>query len=51
MNVIPTEELENWKKVERANRHGWVADMTAKGANGKLLLDGATALIVKYAGR
>ncbi len=48
INVIPKEELENWVKVGQPIADAWVADVTAKGANGKQLYDGAKALITKY---
>ena len=51
INVIPKEELENWVKLGQPIADAWVADMTAKGANGKQLIDGAKALIVKNSGR
>lgn len=46
-NVIPKSELESWKKVGQTVTDAWVADVSAKGANGKQLLDSARALIVK----
>ncbi len=48
VNVIPKAELENWKKVAQPLFDGWVADMNAKGHNGKQMLEGAKALIAKY---
>jgi len=48
-NVIPKAELENWKKIGQPLTDAWVADMNAKGKNGKEMLDGAKALIAKYA--
>lgn len=48
-NVIPASELQSWKKVGEQITNDWVADVTAKGANGKLLLENARALIAKYA--
>jgi TRAP-type transport system periplasmic protein len=50
-NVIPKEELANWKKAGQPLTDAWVADMNAKGADGKKLLDGARALISKHAGK
>ena len=47
INVIPKSELESWKKVGQTVTDAWVADVTAKGANGKQLLDSARALISK----
>jgi len=49
INVIPKAELENWKKVAQPLFDAWVSDMNAKGQNGKQMLDGAKALIAKYA--
>ena len=49
VNVIPKAELENWKKTAQPLFDQWVADMNAKGYNGKQMLDGARALIAKYA--
>jgi len=48
-NVIPKAELENWKKLGQPLTDAWVADMNAKGHNGKEMLDGARALIAKHA--
>jgi TRAP-type transport system periplasmic protein len=48
-NVIPKAELENWKKLGQPLSDGWVADMNAKGQDGKKMLDGAKALIAKHA--
>ena len=46
-NVIPKSELAAWKKIGQTVTDGWVADVTAKGANGKQLLESARALIAK----
>ncbi len=48
INVIPKAELENWKKLGQSVTDQWVADVNAKGANGKQLLDNAKGLIAKY---
>ncbi len=48
-NVIPASELQNWKKAGQSVTDAWVADVTAKGANGKQLFERARALIAKYA--
>lgn len=48
-NVIPAAELQSWKKIGEQITNDWVADVTAKGANGKLLLENARTLIAKYA--
>ena len=50
-NVIPKSELESWKKVGQTVTDAWVAEVTANGANGKMLLDNARALIVKNSGK
>jgi TRAP-type C4-dicarboxylate transport system substrate-binding protein len=47
-NVIPKAELENWKKLGQPLADAWVADMNAKGQNGKQMLDSAKALIAKH---
>ncbi len=47
-NTIAKAELENWKKLAVPLADAWVADMNAKGANGKEMLDTARALIAKY---
>ena len=49
VNVIPKAELENWKKLSQPLFDAWVSDMNSKGQNGKQMLDGARALIAKYA--
>jgi len=48
INVIPKEELENWIKLGQPLADAWIADVTAKGANGRQLYDGAKALITKH---
>jgi TRAP-type C4-dicarboxylate transport system substrate-binding protein len=48
INVIPAAEIENWKKAAQPVIDGWVSDVTAKGANGKALLDSARSLIEKH---
>ncbi len=48
-NVIPKAELENWKRLGQPLTDAWVADMNAKGHDGKQMLDGAKALIAKHA--
>lgn len=50
-NVIPATELQSWKKVGEQVTNEWVADVTAKGANGKQLLESARALIDKYSAK
>ncbi len=50
-NVIPKSELENWKKVGQPLIDQWVTDVTAKGANGKQLLEAARDLIAKNGGK
>ncbi|MFO1310719.1 MAG: TRAP transporter substrate-binding protein [Burkholderiales bacterium] len=48
INVIPKSELESWKKAGQPVVDQWIADVGAKGANGKQLLDNAKALIAKH---
>jgi TRAP-type C4-dicarboxylate transport system substrate-binding protein len=48
-NVIAAAELQGWKKIGEQVTQAWVADVTAKGANGQQLLSDARALIAKYA--
>lgn len=50
-NVIPKSELDSWKKVGQTVTDAWVAEVTANGVNGKMLLDNARALIVKNSGK
>ncbi len=47
-NVIGKAELAKFQAIGQTVTDSWVADITAKGANGKQLLDGARALIAKY---
>lgn len=47
-NVIPKEELANWKKAGQPVIDGWVSDLNGKGANGQQLLDAARALIAQH---
>ena len=47
VNVIPRAELDAWIKLGVPVADAWVADVSAKGANGKQLLEGAKALINK----
>jgi TRAP-type transport system periplasmic protein len=47
-NTIPAAELENWRKAAQPIVDDWVKDATAKGANGKALLESARNLIDKY---
>ena len=47
-NVIPASELVAWKKAGQPLVDGWIADVSAKGANGKQLYDAARALIAKH---
>ncbi len=49
MNVISRQELVKFQTVGQSVTQAWVADVTAKGTNGKELLDGARALIAKNA--
>ena len=47
-NTIPSAELQAWKKIGEQVTSAWVTEVSAKGANGKQLLDNARALIAKY---
>ncbi len=48
INVIPQAELDAWVKLGQPIADAWVADISAKGANGKQLVDDARALIAKH---
>jgi hypothetical protein len=47
VNTIPRSELDAWIKLGAPVADAWVADVSAKGANGKQLLESAKALIAK----
>ncbi len=47
-NTVPAAEIEKWKKAAQPVIDDWVKDASAKGANGKALLDSARKLIDKY---
>lgn len=49
-NVIPASELVNWKRAGQPLVDSWIADVNAKGANGRQLYDAARSLIAKYQG-
>ena len=46
--VIPASELENWQKAAANLPDEWVKDVSAKGHDGKALLQAASELIKKY---
>ena len=48
MIVVPSAEVETWKKAAEPVVEGWVKEMDGKGISGKALLDEARALIAKY---
>jgi TRAP-type C4-dicarboxylate transport system substrate-binding protein len=48
--VIPASELEHWRKATDHLDDEWVKDVTAKGHDGKALLQAARDLIRKYEG-
>jgi TRAP-type C4-dicarboxylate transport system substrate-binding protein len=48
ITVIPGAELDKWKKATDALDDQWVADITAKGGDGKKLLQEARDLIKKH---
>jgi TRAP-type C4-dicarboxylate transport system substrate-binding protein len=50
-NVIGKDELAAWKKLAAPVADNWVAEVSAKGANGAQLLATAKALIAKHAGK
>jgi len=47
-NVIPAAELAHWKKAGQPIIDGWIAEVGAKGHNGRQLYDNARALIAKH---
>nr|WP_242615506.1 TRAP transporter substrate-binding protein [Sphaerotilus mobilis] len=47
-NVIGREELANWKKAGQPIVDGWVSEVTAKGHDGRKLLDSARSLIAGH---
>ena len=46
--MIPASELANWQKATAHLEEEWVSDVTAKGQDGKQLLQTAKDLIKKY---
>ena len=46
--MIPASELANWEKASSQVDDDWVKEVSAKGANGKALLEEARALIRQY---
>jgi TRAP-type C4-dicarboxylate transport system substrate-binding protein len=48
--MIPASELENWRKATDNLDDDWVKDVTAKGNDGKALLQAARDMIKKYEG-
>ena len=48
--VISAEEYERWRKATAKVTEEWIAEVTAKGLNGKALHDDAVALLKKYGG-
>jgi len=46
--TIPSSELANWEKATAGIYDDWVKDVTAKGSDGKALLQNARDLIKKY---
>jgi TRAP-type C4-dicarboxylate transport system substrate-binding protein len=47
-NVIPKAELERWKQAGQPVIDQWIADVSAKGADGKALFATARGLIAKH---
>ncbi|KPK32225.1 MAG: C4-dicarboxylate ABC transporter [Betaproteobacteria bacterium SG8_40] len=48
INVIPPEEIEEWKKLAQPVITGWVDEMDGRGADGNALLNSARRLTQKY---
>ncbi len=48
INVIPREEIEEWKKLAQPVITGWVEEMNGRGADGNALLNSARRLTQKY---
>lgn len=48
ITVLPRDEVARWKQAAQPVIDGWVRDVTARGADGKGLLEKARALIAKY---
>ena len=48
VTVIPTSELQNWKKATDSLDDAWIKEMNGKGLNGKELFDTANTLIKQY---
>ncbi len=48
ITVIPSDELDKWRKATDKLDDQWVADITAKGADGKKLLEEARNLVTQY---
>lgn len=48
VNVIPKAELDNWKKATDQLNDDWVKNLTARGYDGKFLLQSARELITRH---
>ena len=48
INNISKSEIESWRPEVQQVTDGWVSEASAKGADGKGLLDAAKTLIKKY---
>jgi TRAP-type C4-dicarboxylate transport system substrate-binding protein len=48
--TIPASELANWQKATAQLEDEWVKEVTAKGNDGKAMLEEAKSLIKKYEG-
>ena len=48
VNALADAELTRWIKASESVDDEWVKEVTAKGANGKALLDAARALIQQF---
>ncbi len=51
ITFLPEAEVQRWMKASEQIDDEWVKTVTAKGANGKLLLEDARALIKQFAGK
>lgn len=49
INVIPADEVERWRAATQRVADGWVRDVSARGHDGRKLLDSARQLIAEHA--
>jgi TRAP-type C4-dicarboxylate transport system substrate-binding protein len=48
VNVLTADEYQRWEKATEGVAQDWLKDVSAKGADGKQLLDAAKALLNQY---